>query len=105
MSLTEDSKFCMWPDGLTAQRTDGYLIIMPLVAPTHQLRLSCSELIWSVGAECGNDKSEHIICLLKFSFVSVNLRRYDLQMWLLYLILHKSQLGLKHFAVNYCLAF
>ena len=40
-------------------RTDGYVKIMPLVAPTHQLRLRWSELSWSVRAECAN-KDFHI---------------------------------------------
>ena len=34
-------------------RPDGSVKIMPLVAPTHQLTLSWSELSWSVGADCG----------------------------------------------------
>ena len=38
--------------------TDGYVKIMPLVAPTPQLRLRWTELSWSVGAECGN--SDHV---------------------------------------------
>ena len=38
------------PDG----RTDGYVKIMPLVAPTPQLKLRWTDLSWSVGAECGN---------------------------------------------------
>ena len=35
-------------------RTDGYVKIMPLVAPTPQLRMRWTELSWSVAAECGN---------------------------------------------------
>ena len=35
-------------------RTDGYMKIMPLVAPTPQLKLKWTDLSWSVGAECGN---------------------------------------------------
>ena len=44
------SKVFRW----TAGRPDGYVKIMPLVAPTPQLRLRWTELSWSVGAECGN---------------------------------------------------
>ena len=39
------------PDGLT----DGYVKIMPLVAPTPQLKLRWTVLSWSVGAECGKN--------------------------------------------------
>ena len=52
------SKVSRWTDGRTDGRpdgrTDGYVKIMPLVAPTPQLRLRWTELSWSVGAECGN---------------------------------------------------
>ena len=60
------SKVSRWTDGRTDGRADGrtdgrpdgrpdgYVKIMPLVAPTPQLRLRWTELSWSVGAECGN---------------------------------------------------
>ena len=47
------SKVSRWTDGRTDGRPDGYVKIMPLVAPTPQLRLRWTELSWSVGAECG----------------------------------------------------
>ena len=50
------SKVSRWTDG----RTDGYVKIMPLVAPTPQLRLRWTELSWSVGAECGNKVFENL---------------------------------------------
>ena len=48
------SKVSRW----TAGQPDGYVKIMPLVAPTPQLRLRWTELSWSVGAECGKKKCE-----------------------------------------------
>ena len=36
-------------------RPDGYVKIMPLVAPTPQLKLRWTELSWSVVAEGGNE--------------------------------------------------
>ena len=47
------------PDGRTDGRPDGYVKIMPLVAPTPQLRLRWTELSWSVGAECGNNNNNN----------------------------------------------
>ena len=46
------SKVSRWTDD--QRRSDGYVKIMPLVAPTPQLRLRWTELSWSVEAECGN---------------------------------------------------
>ena len=47
--------------------------IMPLVAPTPQLKLRWTELSWSVGAECGNYHEEELqnnywqnLCLAEF---------------------------------------
>ena len=58
------SKVSRWTAGRTAGRADGrpdgYVKIMPLVAPTPQLRLRWTELSWSVGAECGNKTFEYI---------------------------------------------
>ena len=42
-------------------RPDGYVKIMPLVAPTPQLRLRWTELSWSVGAECGKKTKGHFL--------------------------------------------
>ena len=50
------SKVSRWTDG----RPDRYVKIMPLVAPTPQLRLRWTELSWSVGAECGNKVSHKL---------------------------------------------
>ena len=48
-----------WQDELPAERTEGYMKIMPLEAPTPRLKLRWSELSWLVGAECAN-KDFHI---------------------------------------------
>ena len=55
------SKVSRWTDGRTAGRPDGYVKIMPLVAPTPQLRLRWTELSWSVGAECGKKTKGHFL--------------------------------------------
>ena len=47
-------------DGQMVGRTEGYVKIMPLVAPTPQLKLRWTELSWSVGAECGNSRSREL---------------------------------------------
>ena len=41
------------------------MIIMPLVAPTDQLKLSSDQLSWSTGARCGN---RHLLSLVRFFF-------------------------------------
>ena len=50
------SKVSRW----TARRPNGDVKIMPLVAPTPQLRLRWTKLSWSVGAECGNTRTENL---------------------------------------------
>ena len=46
--------------GRSDGRTDRYVKIMPLVAPTPPLKLKWTELSWSVGAECGNSRSREL---------------------------------------------
>ena len=69
------SKVSRWTAGRTAGRADGrpdgYVKIMPLVAPTPQLRLRWTELSWSVGAECGNYRGNSVYNT-KFSFPLVH---------------------------------